>query len=78
MFSDACGDIRQDRLVRTNRKDTVAQIANKVNSSYDKNMSEHTVSRLDCRRQNGHAGQCPLLLHHVVGWCVRCLPVNEI
>ena len=42
---DARGERRLARLVRSHRRATVAQIAEKVNAGYDRKVSEHTVHR---------------------------------
>ena len=42
---DAPGERRLARVVRSNRRATVAQIAEKVNAGSDRKVSEHTVHR---------------------------------
>ena len=42
---DARGERRLARVVRSNRRATVAQIAEKVNAGSDRKVSEHTVHR---------------------------------
>lgn len=42
---DECGERRLARLVHSNKKATVAQIAEEVNAGSDRKVSEHTVHR---------------------------------
>ncbi|KAI1887120.1 hypothetical protein AGOR_G00202860 [Albula goreensis] len=62
---DARGERRLARVVRSNRRATVAQIAKKVNAGSDRKVSEHTVHRSLLRM--GLRSRRPVRLDHVDG-----------
>ncbi len=44
-LTDECGEQKLDRLLQSNRRATIAQIAEKRNAGHDRKVSECTVHR---------------------------------
>ncbi|ROI15445.1 hypothetical protein DPX16_12997 [Anabarilius grahami] len=68
---DARGERRLVRVVRSNRRATVAQIAPEVNAGSDRKVSEYTVHhsllRMGQTSQGAHGDPCPPLKEPTVG-----------